>query len=289
MKLYVAGPMSGLPGSINQPSIRHDRLREMGYVVISPAEKDREWGQDPDAARTGRNSLHMPDVMRWDLQQVLACDGIVLLPGWENSPAPAWSESSQRVPAGWSSAGPCRVVWSNSRPGITRSSTSRAEGPLRTHWSRGRLMLVYLGCDLAPRTTWPSRPSTRAAPSKWPSAAPRNLRRREIGPQARDRNFAGVLEAAAPAVLPRRLAMECSAPDPTIRGGQHHRPVGVRRHRAGHNQVRMGSTPLEIFLPTPDEWRERAEARQAEPDRGPGRTEPCPARLIMARIPCRRI
>jgi hypothetical protein len=107
MKLYVAGPMSGLPW-LNQPAFDQatTALREMGYVVISPAEKDREWGQDPDAARTGRNSLHMPDVMRWDLQQVLACDGIVLLPGWENSPGSRLervvAESSGRLVFGWS-------------------------------------------------------------------------------------------------------------------------------------------------------------------------------------------
>ena len=107
MKLYIAGPMSGIP-HLNHPEF--DRvtalLRDVGHEVFSPAEKDREWGQDPDAARTGRNSLHMPDVKRWDLQQVLACDGIVLLPGWENSQGSRLervvAESSGRLIFGWS-------------------------------------------------------------------------------------------------------------------------------------------------------------------------------------------
>ena len=86
MKLYVAGPMSGIP-HLNHPEF--DRitalLRNLGHEVFSPAEKDREWGQDEVAAREGRNSLVMTDVLRWDLKTILECDGIVLLPNWRRS------------------------------------------------------------------------------------------------------------------------------------------------------------------------------------------------------------
>jgi len=86
LRLYVAGPMSGIP-NLNHPEF--DRvtaaLRAVGHEVFSPAEKDREWGQDPEAAREGRNTLVMTDVLRWDLQKILECDGIVLLPNWRRS------------------------------------------------------------------------------------------------------------------------------------------------------------------------------------------------------------
>jgi nucleoside 2-deoxyribosyltransferase len=86
MKVYLAGPMLGQP-NLNHPMFDRvaAKLREAGHVVVSPAEKDREWGQDPEAAKLGKNTLDMHAVLRWDLQQVLDCDGIVLLPGWRQS------------------------------------------------------------------------------------------------------------------------------------------------------------------------------------------------------------
>jgi hypothetical protein len=86
LRLYVAGPMSGIP-HLNHPEFDRitDLLRALGHEVFSPAEKDREWGQDEQAAREGRNSLNMTDVLRWDLQKILECDGIVLLPNWRKS------------------------------------------------------------------------------------------------------------------------------------------------------------------------------------------------------------
>jgi len=107
VKLYVAGPMSGI-ANLNHPAFDQitDLLRALGHEVFSPAEKDREWGQDEEAAREGRNTLNMTDVLRWDLQKILECDGIVLLPGWENSPGSRLervvAESSGRLIFGWS-------------------------------------------------------------------------------------------------------------------------------------------------------------------------------------------
>lgn len=83
MRLYVAGPMGGMP-NLNHPMF--DRvtaaLREQGHVVLSPAEKDREWGLDP---AKGQNSLDAHKVLAWDLQAILNSEGICLLPGWRNS------------------------------------------------------------------------------------------------------------------------------------------------------------------------------------------------------------
>ena len=54
LRLYVAGPMSGIP-HLNHPEFDRmaDLLRALGHEVFSPAEKDREWGQDEQAAREG--------------------------------------------------------------------------------------------------------------------------------------------------------------------------------------------------------------------------------------------
>jgi hypothetical protein len=60
-------------------------LRQQGFVVISPAELDREaygWGVVPPPDLDG---FVLEEAMRRDLQQLLSCDGIVLLPGWAAS------------------------------------------------------------------------------------------------------------------------------------------------------------------------------------------------------------
>lgn len=76
MKLYLAGPMSGLPDD-NIPAFHEGaaRFRALGYEIVSPAETDGE----PQAGRT------WAEWMRRDIALLLACDGVVCLPGWENS------------------------------------------------------------------------------------------------------------------------------------------------------------------------------------------------------------
>lgn len=72
--LYIAGPMAGWPES-NYPLFHatEDILREAGYEVINPARngdgEDHEWAW----------------YMRRSIPQVLAADGIALLPGWSSS------------------------------------------------------------------------------------------------------------------------------------------------------------------------------------------------------------
>lgn len=74
MKLYLAGGMSGYP-ELNFPAFHAEaaRLRAMGYTVINPAEivtdQTAEW----------------IDCMLADIPQLIGCDGIALLPGWEAS------------------------------------------------------------------------------------------------------------------------------------------------------------------------------------------------------------
>lgn len=84
MKIYVAGPMRGLPG-LNFGSFDEaaDTLRADGHEVVSPAEIDRELGLDPNQPLPA--SFTIEDAMRRDLRAVTECDAIALLPGWESS------------------------------------------------------------------------------------------------------------------------------------------------------------------------------------------------------------
>lgn len=75
MKLYIAGPMTGIP-ELNFPAFHAaaHTLRAFGHVAINPAEIN----PDPNA--------EWADCMFEDLRELSQCDGIVMLPGWEKSP-----------------------------------------------------------------------------------------------------------------------------------------------------------------------------------------------------------
>lgn len=76
MRLYVSGPMSGMPEH-NFPAFNAmaAKLRAMGHEVVNPAEYDN--------ALSGKVTWH--ECMRRDV--ILMCDteALVVLPGWENS------------------------------------------------------------------------------------------------------------------------------------------------------------------------------------------------------------
>ncbi|MGL5181011.1 DUF4406 domain-containing protein [Herbaspirillum huttiense] len=73
-RIYVAGPMSGLP-ELNFPAFHAAaaELRAQGFDVVNPAEIN----PDPAAGWVA--------CMRADIAQLVTCDEILLLPGWENS------------------------------------------------------------------------------------------------------------------------------------------------------------------------------------------------------------
>ncbi|OJA82926.1 hypothetical protein BGV71_14240 [Burkholderia ubonensis] len=74
MKLYLAGPMSGY-ADLNFPAFRAEasRLRGLGFEIVNPAEINPNTGADWLAC------------MRADIKQLVDCDGIALLPGWDRS------------------------------------------------------------------------------------------------------------------------------------------------------------------------------------------------------------
>ena len=73
-RLYLAGPMTGIE-DLNFPAFHAEaaRLRALGYTVINPAKINA----DPNAGWQA--------CMRADIKQLVDCDGIALLDGWENS------------------------------------------------------------------------------------------------------------------------------------------------------------------------------------------------------------
>ncbi|MCP3017521.1 DUF4406 domain-containing protein [Cupriavidus basilensis] len=74
MKIYVAGPMTGLL-QLNFPAF-HDAaraLRARGHQVVNPAEINA----DPSAGWL--------ECMRADIRELVTCEAIFLLAGWELS------------------------------------------------------------------------------------------------------------------------------------------------------------------------------------------------------------
>jgi hypothetical protein len=73
MKLYVSGPMTGIP-EWNFPAFQaaSDTLRAAGYEVIDPS-------------RHGAGAGTWESYLRRDLVEMLDCDGVALLPGWQGS------------------------------------------------------------------------------------------------------------------------------------------------------------------------------------------------------------
>lgn len=75
MKLYIAGPMSGIEEH-NYPAFHAlaASLREKGYEVINPAELSGDDRTKP-----------WHHYMKQDLKAMMDCDAVVVLPGWEAS------------------------------------------------------------------------------------------------------------------------------------------------------------------------------------------------------------
>ncbi len=82
-RIYISGPMRGLP-DMNRRAFWNAAhyLRGFGHDVVNPHEINGSWeirmeerGLKPRGA----------DYLERDIRELLHCDAIVLLPGWENS------------------------------------------------------------------------------------------------------------------------------------------------------------------------------------------------------------
>ena len=96
MKIYLAGPMRGIP-EFNFPAFyaAADNLRSQGHEVFSPAERDNDrHGVDiskgnatgDEAQATKEHGFNLREALGIDLAWICAhAEAIAVLPGWEKS------------------------------------------------------------------------------------------------------------------------------------------------------------------------------------------------------------
>ena len=90
--VYIAGPMRSIP-HFNFPAFdaARDKLAQMGYNVVSPADLDRDEGFDAMLMRDDSDwnvipdGLNERDIVERDVDAVMDCDELVRLTGWESS------------------------------------------------------------------------------------------------------------------------------------------------------------------------------------------------------------
>jgi len=83
VRVYIAGRMTGLPDlGFAAFDAAAALLRSKGYEVVNPAERDRARGIGPS---TPISQELYRQLLAADVSVLLECEGICLLPGWEES------------------------------------------------------------------------------------------------------------------------------------------------------------------------------------------------------------
>jgi len=85
-RLYVAGPMTGIPGN-NYPAFEEAAidLRSCGFEVENPADNEAK------LLRAAKGSpIEYTDYLRAGLAQLLTCDGVAVITDWWLSGGARW-------------------------------------------------------------------------------------------------------------------------------------------------------------------------------------------------------
>lgn len=86
MKIYLAGPMTGMP-DLNFPAFKRarERLRAEGHIVFCPVEH-AEQNESEVSAELNSEQAFRRRVLGIDLAWICAeAEAVALLPGWERS------------------------------------------------------------------------------------------------------------------------------------------------------------------------------------------------------------
>ena len=85
-RAYIYGPMTGYPEH-NFPAFDKAKvyLESLGYDVISPADLDRQFGITGNEANGTIPKRLIQEVMLIELREILSCNVIVGIKGWEQS------------------------------------------------------------------------------------------------------------------------------------------------------------------------------------------------------------
>lgn len=85
-RVYIAGPMRGY-AEFNFPAFfrAEERAKKKGFRVINPARLDVKEHLDPRLLTPKQIKKILPYVVKRDLECLMKCDAIALLPGWEES------------------------------------------------------------------------------------------------------------------------------------------------------------------------------------------------------------
>lgn len=79
MKIYIAGPMAGLPGMNFEAFNQKDyELKLLGHETVNPVDIGEKFFNNSP-------SVHPTKFLKMDIIELLSCDAICLLPGWLDS------------------------------------------------------------------------------------------------------------------------------------------------------------------------------------------------------------
>ena len=89
MKIYIAGKMRGLANfGFDKFDMAKARAEALGHEAVSPADLDRAMGFE-GMGKSGSDvewdAGAKQEIIKRDIEALLNCDAIALLPGWETS------------------------------------------------------------------------------------------------------------------------------------------------------------------------------------------------------------